>query len=90
MKLVVGCQLSQPSKFLSNTKHSKLYEEVMTELFFESISRKSINLKNLAFELAVAIFDIEPKNMKLILCQSIANATYFHTKMQSKSYTKFI
>ena len=44
----------------------------MTELFFESILKKSINLKNLAFELAVAIFDIEPKNEKLILCQTVA------------------
>ena len=40
MKLVVRCQLFQPPKFLSNTKHGTIYEEVMTELFVEAILRK--------------------------------------------------
>ena len=61
MKLVVKCQLFLRSKFLSDTKHSTIYEEVMTELFVESILKKCINLMNLASELAVAIFNIEQK-----------------------------
>ena len=66
----------------------------MTELFVESILRKSINLKNLASELAVVIFNIEPK-CEIDLVSNGCQRTYFihkcnHNHLQNLSKNAYI